>query len=174
MRIIFLLVAFLCIDGVLLFTVLTQTAPVSGSYSKHVQKVIFLAVLGLLAIFGIIHFSKKENREPIRAVRWDDPDEKLTPIEYVWLSLFLGVLLAMAYAADKYIYQPCRFPFAGHWDNHVRLTAYSFIGLSVAAGVLIKKKVEWFSHHIGWLAMVSIATVLTLISLLVRFMCYSF
>lgn len=70
---------------------LTETVPVSGSYSKHVQKIIFLSVLGLLALYGIVHFSKKENREPIRSVRWDDPDEKLRPIEYVWLFLFLGL-----------------------------------------------------------------------------------
>lgn len=173
MRLVFLLVAFLCIDGVLLFTVLTEIAPVSGSYSKHIQKIIFLAVLGLLTVHGIVHFSKKENREPVRQVRWDDPDEKLHPIEYVLLFLFLGISFGLAYAADKYIYQPCRFPFAGDWDSHVRLTTYVFLGLAFVTGILINK-VAWFSHHIGWLVTVSIATVLTVISLLVRYMCYSF
>ena len=171
MRLIFLLVGFLCIDGVLLITALSETSSVSGSYSKHIQKIIFLAVLGFLTVIAIIHFSKKENREPVRPV---ESNEKLSAIDYVWLLLFVGISFGIAYAADEFIYQPCRFPFSGHWDNHVRLTTYAFVGLSVVAGVLIKKKVQWFSHHIGWLAAVSIATVINVISLVVRFMCYSF
>ena len=170
MRLIFVLVGFLCIDAVLLLTVLTETAPVSSSYSKHILKIIFLTVLGLLTIFAIVHFSKKENREPVRPV---DPDEKMAAIDYVWLGVSLGIMFGIAYVADKYIYQPCHFPFAGDWDGHVQLSAYSFLGLSFVTGLLINR-VQWFSYHIGWLVVVSMATVLTIIALLVRFLCYSF
>ena len=170
MTTILLLIVFLCIDVVLLLTVLMETAPVSSSYSKHILKIIFLAVLGLLIFFAIVHFSKKENREPVRPV---DPDEKMTAIDYVWIAVLLGITLGISYVADKYIYQPCRFPFAGNWAMHPELTVFAFLGLSFVTGILINR-VQWFSHHIGWLVMVSMATVLIIISLLVRFMCYSF
>lgn len=170
MRLIFILIGFLCIDAVLLLTVLTESAPVSSSYSKHILKIIFLAVLGLLTIFAIVHFSKKENREPVRPV---DPDEKMSAIDYVWLGVLLGIMFGIAYVADKYIYQPCRLPFAGNWAHHPELTVFAFLGLSFVTGLLINR-VPWFSYHIGWLVVVSMATVLTIIALIVRFMCYSF
>ena len=66
-----------------------------------------------------------------------DPDEKMSAIDYVWVAALAGIIFGISYVADKYIYQPCRLPFAGNWAHHPELTVFAFLGLSFVTGLLI-------------------------------------
>ena len=168
MRLIFLLVGVLLIDGVLLFTIVSEPTPAHVSHSKHALKIIFLSLVALLTIFAIVRFGKKENRELEKP---DELDEDLSLAENALLLIFVVGGFGISYAADQYIYQPCGMPFAGKWDTNVRPLLYLFFVLIVAAGLVIGK-VRWFSSYAGWLLTAAITTVLTVITLVVRFWCY--
>ena len=168
MRLIFLLVGVLLIDGVMLFTIVSEPIPAHVSHSKHVLKIIFLSLVALLTIFAIVRFGKKENRELEKP---DEPDEDLSLAENALLLIFVAAGFGISYAADQYIYQPCGMPFAGKWDRNVTRLLFLFFLLIFAAGLVIGK-VRWFSSHAGWLVTAAITTVLTVTILVVRFWCY--
>jgi hypothetical protein len=96
--------------------------------------------------------------------------ERLNSREVITYLVGAFVVGCITYVADEYIYRPCSIPVP--WNPLGRgFTAFTFVGLSIAAYVVIGK-ISWFARHLGWMVAVSIAVVFILTALFVRFWCF--